>query len=151
MKRPALVSAGVRRRLGDRLHRSLFLLLESRPMIVGGDERRVIVDPTAVVADALFNVASGTITVGSHAFFGHRVMLLTGTHDVSTANLDRQRAIPDSGRDITVGPGAWIASGAIVLGPCVIGANAVVAAGAVVRSDVPAGATVGGVPARLLS
>ncbi|MFT4034161.1 MAG: hypothetical protein QM679_01140 [Patulibacter sp.] len=44
--------------------------------------------------------------------------------------------------------GAWVAAGAIVLGPCVIGENAVVAAGAVVTGDVAPYTVVAGVPAK---
>lgn len=119
------------------------------PRLWGPDERRHIA-PTAVVNDALLNTVSGSITVEEHAFFGHGVALLTGTHDVSRTGLERQLAVPDEGRDIVVGAGAWIASRAVVLGPCRIGANAVVAAGAVVSADVPAGAIAAGVPARVI-
>lgn len=117
---------------------------------VWGPEERLHIASTAVVNDALLNTVSGSITVEEHAFFGHGVALLTGTHDVSRTGLERQLAVPDDGRDIIVGAGAWIASRAIVLGPCRIGANAVVAAGAVVSTDVPAGAVVAGVPARVV-
>jgi acetyltransferase EpsM len=49
-----------------------------------------------------------------------------------------------------VGEGAFVGLGANVL-PCLaIGAHAVVGAGALVREDVPGGATVVGVPARVL-
>jgi UDP-2-acetamido-3-amino-2,3-dideoxy-glucuronate N-acetyltransferase len=49
---------------------------------------------------------------------------------------------------VTVGDGATIGSGAILLGGVSVGAGAMVGAGAVVSRDVPAGATVAGVPAR---
>jgi acetyltransferase-like isoleucine patch superfamily enzyme len=52
------------------------------------------------------------------------------------------------GKDITVGRGTWIASGAIVLGGVRIGENAIVAAGAIVTRDVPDFQIVGGVPAK---
>jgi len=58
--------------------------------------------------------------------------------------------VPAEGRDVEIGPGAWIGTRAIVLGPCRVGADAVVAAGAVVTHDVPDGARVAGVPARTL-
>jgi acetyltransferase-like isoleucine patch superfamily enzyme len=101
-----------------------------------------------VVNDALFNVASGTITVERDAFFGHGVSLLTGIHDVGTIGPARGTRVPSTGRDIVIAEGAWVASNATVLGPCRVGRHAVVAAGAVVMSDVEDFAIVAGVPAR---
>lgn len=118
--------------------------------LVFGDPGRLSIHPTAIVNDALFNTESGAIVVSEHAFFGFRVLVLTGTHDISMQGNARQRAVPREGRDITIEAGAWVASGAIVLGPCTIGESAVVAAGAVVTTDVPAHALVGGVPARVI-
>ena len=49
-----------------------------------------------------------------------------------------------------IGPRAHIGTGAKVIGPVRIGADAQVGANAVVVKDVPAGATVAGVPALVL-
>ena len=51
-------------------------------------------------------------------------------------------------RCVTIGRGAWIGAGAVVMAD--VGAGAVVAAGAVVVKPVAAGAKVGGVPAKEL-
>jgi acetyltransferase-like isoleucine patch superfamily enzyme len=118
--------------------------------LVFGDPARLSIDPTASVNDALFNTESGTIFVGEHAFFGFRVLVLTGTHDVAERGVARQEAVPSKGRDVIIEKGAWVASGAIVLGPCTVGESAVVAAGAVVTTDVPARTVVAGVPARVI-
>jgi FkbM family methyltransferase len=115
-----------------------------------GPAGRLMIAPTAQVNDALFNTVSGAIVVGEHAFFGHGVAVLTGTHDISVRGPRRSEAIPPSGRDIEIGAGVWVASRATLIGPCRIGADAVVAAGAVVTGDVPAGAVVAGVPARVV-
>jgi len=119
----------------------------TEPLVWGPPDRVHLAD-SAVVNDALLNTESGSITVGPHAFFGHRVSVLTGTHDVEVRGLARQRAVPREGHDIHVEEGAWVGSGAILLGPCRIGADAVVAAGAVITGDVPAATIVAGVPAR---
>ena len=117
---------------------------------VFGDPTRLVIEPGAVVNDALFNVSSGTIRVEANAFFGHGVSLLTGTHDVDVIGPGRKDAIPQEGRDIVIGESAWVSSNATIIGPCRIGPHAVVAAGAVVTGDVPAYAVVAGVPARVL-
>jgi len=51
---------------------------------------------------------------------------------------------------VRIGDGAWLAQGASILQGVTVGDHAIVAAGAVVNRDVPRGAIVGGVPARVL-
>ena len=140
----AIASERIRRELAAEREAEL-----TTPRLWGPGER-LHVASTAVLNDALLNTVSGNITVEEYAFFGHGVALLTGTHDIRFTGLERQHAVPSEGRDIVIEAGAWIASRAIVLGPCRIGADAVVAAGAVVSVDVPAGAIAAGVPARLV-
>jgi acetyltransferase-like isoleucine patch superfamily enzyme len=117
---------------------------------VFGPAGRVSIARTAVLNDAILNTVSGRITIGEHAFFGHSVRVLTGTHDVTARMEARGKAIPPSGRDVTIGEGVWVSSGALLLGPLTVGPHAVVAAGAVVVDDVPAFGLVAGVPARLV-
>jgi serine O-acetyltransferase len=56
----------------------------------------------------------------------------------------------DRGAPPAIGDRVRIGAGAVVIGPITVGADAVVGAGAVVVHDVPAGAVVGGVPAKVL-
>lgn len=119
-----------------------------RTPFVMGDKRRVSLAPNTVLNNAVLNVVSGTIRIESLAFLGHNVSLLTGSHDIDQFGLERLRSVPNEGNDIVIEAGAWIASNAVILGPCRIGAHAVVAAGSVVTGDVASGDVVGGVPAR---
>jgi len=137
----------LRLKVADVLHGLIAPALLERPTIFG-DRRRVRLGEGVNLNDALLNVSSGEIHLGRNVFLGHDVMLLAGTHDSEQTGIDRKRAIPREGHDIVVEEGAWIASGAIVTGPCRIGAHAVVAAGAVVRDDVAPYTKVAGVPAR---
>ena len=116
-----------------------------------GDPERVTIGDHTALNNAILNTSSGRISIGDYTFFGHGVSLLTGTHDIRRLERERQLAIPPDGRDIVIGRGVWIASNAIILGPCRIGDHAVVAAGSVVREDVPELAVVGGIPARPLA
>jgi acetyltransferase-like isoleucine patch superfamily enzyme len=118
--------------------------------LIYGDERKLHIAPTAVVNNALFNLSSGEITIGEHAFFGHNVSVLTGTHDWTTFGAERQVAVPKSGRDVVIEEGVWISSNATVVGPCRIGAHAVVGVGSLVLKDVEPYTVVAGNPARVL-
>ena len=124
----------------------------NRPLVFESADGTNILDiaPSAGVNNATFNLSSGSIRVEDWAFFGHEVKVLTGTHDATQFNRDRQVAIPQKGRDITIMQGAWICTGAMIIGPCTIGEHAVVAAGSVVIRDVPPYAVVGGTPARII-
>jgi acetyltransferase-like isoleucine patch superfamily enzyme len=98
--------------------------------------------------DLFINAVDARVEIGEDAFFGHRVMILTGTHDYTKTGFERQTAI--SGKSVRIEKGAWIGSGTIVLGGVTIGQNAVVAAGSVVTKDVPAEGIAGGVPAKFI-
>lgn len=141
------------RRLIERLDRRIEVHVRDavfQPSIYGPRER-FHCHPTACVYDSVINTMSGEVRIAEQAFLGHGVMLLTGTHDIHKFGRARQEAVPPAGRDIVIGPGAWVASGAVVLGPCSVGRDAVIAAGAVVTGLVPERAVVAGVPARRLS
>ncbi|CAN5117883.1 hypothetical protein BH18ACT4_BH18ACT4_15870 [soil metagenome] len=120
------------------LHRSM----------IYGDATRLCLDPTAVVNNALFNLSSGSITIGAPAFFGHGVVLLTGTHDLTKTGAERQRTAPSEGYDIVVGDGAWLSTNVTVVGPCTIGEHAVFGVGSLVLADVAPNTLVVGSPAR---
>jgi acetyltransferase-like isoleucine patch superfamily enzyme len=115
--------------------------------LVYGDAARLHIHPTAVVNNALFNLSSGDVTVEEDAFFGHNVAILTGTHDFTKFGAERQVAVPKTGRDVIIGEGAWLASFAIVVGPCSVGAHAVVGVGSLVLDDVAPYTVVAGSPA----
>ncbi|MEN3267123.1 acyltransferase [Pseudonocardia sp.] len=115
-----------------------------------GDRSRLHIPDTAIVNNALFNMSGGTISLGEHAFFGHDVAVLTGTHDINQFGRARQLAFPRSGRDVVIGEGVWLASHVLVLGPVTIGEHAVVAAGSLVREDVEPYTVVAGRPAKVI-
>lgn len=100
------------------------------------------------VQDTLFNTSSGDIYIGDDTFCGHRVCIITGSHDYSLIGKKRQTSIPQS-RNIKIGKGVWIGSGSIILGPCTIGNNAVIGAGSVIlpETNVKDNSLFAGIPA----
>jgi len=92
------------------------------------------------------------VTIEDEVFVGHGVMFI---------NDRRPRATSEDGQ--LLGSDGWtseatrvcrrasIGSGAVILCGVTIGEGALIGAGGVVTQDVPAGATVAGVPARLLA
>ena len=118
--------------------------------LVIGPRERIAIDPTATISNAILNSSSGSIRVEENAFFGQNVLILAGTHDTELRGYERFASLPRDGHDVVIEAGAWVASGAIVIGPCVIGSHAVVAAGSVVIHDVAPETLVAGIPARFI-
>jgi len=91
----------------------------------------------------------GGITIGDHCLIGRGAAFFSGGHTFDRADrliLDQ----PLQKAPIVVGDDVYFGLNAVVLGGVTIGTGAVVGAGAVVVDDVPSGAIVAGVPARLV-
>ena len=81
---------------------------------------------------------------------GHRVVLADGVFVGSTDHARQDRHASSGTGPVEIGDDVFIGQRAVVLGGVSIGPGATVGAGAVVTRDVPAGATVAGVPARVI-
>lgn len=90
------------------------------------------------------------VTLADGVFVGHGVMFVNDKRPRARGS-DGGLAGPDDWQllPVTVGEDTTIGSGALILGGVTIGREAMVGAGAVVTADVPDGATVAGVPARI--
>jgi acetyltransferase-like isoleucine patch superfamily enzyme len=127
-------------RIGDRTRIGPFVEVQ-RGATIGADCK---IQSHAFVCDG--------VTIGDEAFVGHGVIFINDNLPRATNEDGRLRAPSDwELRRTTVGRGASLGSGAVVLGGLRIGDGAVVGAGAVVTRDVPSGVTVAGNPARALN
>ncbi len=86
------------------------------------------------------------ITIGRECTFSWDVQVMDNDfHALTVGGVERPSAAP-----VVIGDRVWIGTRGVVLKGVTIGDGAVVAAGAVVTKDVPAGAVVAGVPARVV-
>lgn len=109
----------------------------------GPDADLVIGDGTYVGHRAHFH-SIDPVRIGKNCVFADNVMVTSTDHD-----RDDRHGVHGTG-PVTIGDRAFLGQNVVVLGGVTIGDGATVAAGAVVVRDVPAGAVVGGVPARVL-
>lgn len=108
---------------------------------------------------------AGPLRVGDGTYFGHgvhvhaddpitigaRCVFADGAFVASTDHLSGDPASGSAASGpVTIGERVFVGQRAVVLGGVKIGDGATVAAGAVVTKDVPVGAIVGGVPARII-
>ncbi len=87
----------------------------------------------------------GGIDIGDNCLIGHQVVFATLNHDLDPAKRAGMHPAP-----IKLGRNVWVGAHATILAGVTVGDDAVIAAGAVVTKDVPAGAVVGGVPAKII-
>ena len=88
------------------------------------------------------------VSIGEGAQIGPAVQIYAADHPRDPA---QRREGWEFGRPVRIGRYAWIGGGAIILPGISIGDDAVIGAGSIVTRDVPAGATVVGNPARIVS
>lgn len=90
----------------------------------------------------------GSMSIGSHTLIAPYCFVTDHNHGVlSDQRIDEQ---PCKVEPVRIGNDVWLGTRVVVLPGVSIGDGAVVAAGAVVTRDVPAGAIVAGVPAKII-
>lgn len=99
-----------------------------------------VVGPNSVI------VARESIHVGRGTKIAEMVVIRDGNHD-HTEPLDRMKFVSSP---VSIGEDVWLAARSTILAGVAIGDHSTVGAGSVVTKSVPAGATVVGVPARVL-
>jgi len=123
--------------LGDGSWLGTHVVVHSPQMLSVGDHSEI--------NDFTLIFAQGGVHVGSNVLISSGCNITSLTHPSDPARRHAGELIE---RPVRIMDGAWLGAGVIVLPGVTIGENAVVGAGAVVSRDVPAGATVVGVPAR---
>ena len=109
---------------------------------------RIRLGAGVVLSRGVHLVAMQGILIGPGTMIGEYTSLRDSNHTRTPDTTLRDSA--HTGRPITLGREVWVGRGVTILAGVTIGDHATIAANAVVTHDVPAHATVGGVPARPL-
>jgi serine O-acetyltransferase len=117
--------------------RDLALMLQS----LCSASLQVSIHPSASIGTSVFLDHATGIIIGALAVIGDEVTIM------QNVTIGRKSETPD--RAPRIGRGVVLSTGATVIGDVSIGDFAKIGAGSVVTSDVPAGCTAVGVPARL--
>lgn len=96
----------------------------------------------------IFGAAGSTIRICNNAKVGSRAIIVTGSHvfDPSGQCIEGEGTFAD----VTIGEGAVVSTGSIILPGKTVNKMSHVAAGSVVTHDVPAYHRVAGIPAKII-
>lgn len=108
---------------------------------------RLTIGKKCFIGEEVMLDCRGFITLGDHVTLSNRVTLVTHIN-VGYTDHPLQSVYPTKEERISIEPGAYVGTGAILLPGVRIGKVSVIAAGAVVIHDVRPGTVVAGVPAK---
>lgn len=119
----------------------------------GVAEPELVIGDSCQIGDSSHITAARSIKIGNHVLTGKRVLISDNNHGYITPD---EIGIPPLER-LVVSPGpvviddnVWIGEKASILSGVHVGRGAIIAAHAVVTHDVPPGAIVAGIPAKVI-
>jgi acetyltransferase-like isoleucine patch superfamily enzyme len=135
-----------------KLHKNAKLIVNGHFKMFFGSSIEVFSDGVLTLNGGYINVGTTIacacgITIGSNANIARNVFKYDSDHHHITDSKGNTKA---NSAVISIGNKVWIGTGAIILKGVSIGDGAVIGAGAVVTSNVPAGCTAAGNPAKVI-
>jgi acetyltransferase-like isoleucine patch superfamily enzyme len=109
----------------------------------------VVGDGSSIHPRCQINAYVSTIEIGKGVMIAPNCALYPYDHGIAAGIPIGDQPLTSRG-PISIGDGAWLGFGVIVLGGVTIGEGAVIGAGSVVTNSVPDGAIAAGVPARVI-
>jgi acetyltransferase-like isoleucine patch superfamily enzyme len=149
---PNVASGAIRSRLyrwaGFDVDKAAFLMGNLRlTSTAPGFYDKLEIGPNVTISEMVTINLDGKVAIGKNVAIAPHVLIYTGSHKIGpgSSRIGEFQALP-----VTIGDGAWIRLGAIIVPGVTIGEGAVVAAGAVVLKDVPPHTYVEGNPAQVI-
>lgn len=129
--------------LGDRVY------VGHRTILKGYFRNRLVVGDDSWIGQSCFIHSAGGVTIGKAVGIGPNVTIITSVHEDDNPRVPvLHNALKFA--PVSVGDGADLGVGCIILPGVSIGSGAIVGAGSVVSRDIPAFAVAAGVPCRVL-
>jgi lipopolysaccharide O-acetyltransferase len=157
LARASIIRGARHIRLGRDVHVGGAIWIEAVTSYAGQQHTpTIIIGDGASFSDGVHITAIERIDIGCRVLFGSRVYVADHSHGTYNGPAQSNPATPPThrplggGGPVVIGDDVWIGDNAVIVGPVVVGNGAVIGANAVVRKDVPAGAMVAGIPAKLI-
>jgi maltose O-acetyltransferase len=108
---------------------------------------KLSIGPGVTIADHVTINLDAQVTIGANVAIAPHVLIYTGSHKLGPGSM---RIGEPAAYPVTIEDGAWVRLGAILVPGVTVGRGAIVAAGAVVLKDVPPNTYVEGNPATVI-
>lgn len=138
---------------GIHIGRRVSILKGARIEVVGqaaGDESRIVIGDNTSIQMYFHVGAAESVTIGKDVLIAGRVYITDHDHEFEHATLPARHCKGLRTKPVVIEDGVWLGEGCVILKGVTVGKRAVVGANAVVTKNVPPGAIVGGIPARVI-
>lgn len=144
---PDMVTGARHIRIGKRVS----IWKGSRIEAVGGGNQPMIEIGDDTVIHMHFHCgAAQSVKIGKNVLIAGRVYITDHDHVFDDPEKPARWADGLVVKPVVIGDGAWLGEGCVILKGVTVGERAVVGANSVVTKDVPPGAIVGGIPAKVI-
>jgi acetyltransferase-like isoleucine patch superfamily enzyme len=144
------IGAGLTLENPKRLRLGRGVILHHRVQLLCVGDGRIDVGPKTFMNTGTILASSDSITIGEDVLFGPNVCVVDADHEFRDPDVAFARQGLRQRGPIVIGDGAWVATGAVLLGGTEIAPRSVVAANAVVRGIFPKRCVIAGAPAKVV-